>query len=43
MNNTQKLLCFEITEMLIAVLNNNLLCYFVIIFGTLSLPIMQGG
>jgi len=34
----RKLLCFEITKMLIAVLINKLTVSFVIIFGTLSLP-----
>jgi len=38
-NSTRKLLWFEITKLLIAVLRINLLCHFIIIFGTLSFPV----
>jgi len=39
-NSARKLSLFElITEMLIAVKKINLLCYFIIVFGTLSFPI----
>ena len=39
-NNTLKLLWFEITSMLIAVFKNNFIVLFIIIFCTLSLPIV---
>ena len=39
-NSNQKLLCFEITRILIAVSKNKLIVLFVIIFGILSFPIM---
>jgi len=38
-NSTRKLLRFEITKLLTAVLENKLIVLFVIIFGTLSFPI----
>ena len=38
-NSTRKLLRFEITKMLIAVLKNKFIVLFSIIFGTLSKPI----
>jgi len=38
-NSTQKLLWYEITKMLIAVLRNKFVVLFIIIFGTLSFPI----
>jgi len=38
-NSTRKLLWFEITKMLIAVLRNKFIVLFIIIFGTLSFPI----
>ena len=38
-NSTRKLLWFEITKMLIAVKRNKLIVSFIIIFGTVSLPI----
>jgi len=38
-NSTRKLLWFEITEMLIAVLKSKFIALFIIIFGTLSFPI----
>jgi len=38
-NSTRKLLRFEITKMVIAVLKNKIIVLFSIIFGTLSLPI----
>ena len=38
-NSTRKLLWFEITKRLIAVLKNKLIVLFSIIFGTLSFPI----
>jgi len=41
-NSTRKLLWFEIRKMLIAVLKNNLIMVFIIIFGTLSFPISAG-
>jgi len=37
-NSTRKVLWFEITKMLIAVLRNNFWGLFIIIFGTLSFP-----
>ena len=37
-NTTRKLLCFEITKMLIAVLKNEFIVLFITIFGTLSSP-----
>ena len=37
-NSTRKLLWFEMTKVLIAVLENKLIVLFVIIFGTLSFP-----
>jgi len=40
-NSTRKLLWFEITKMLIAVIMKNLLCHLnIIIFGTLSFPVV---
>ena len=36
-NSTRKLLCFEITKMLVVVLKNNFIVLFIIISGTLSL------
>ena len=38
-NSTRKLLWFEITKTLIAVLKNLLMVSFIVIFGTLSFPI----
>ena len=38
-NSARKLLWFEITKILIAVLNNKFIVLFIIIFGTLSFPI----
>jgi len=38
-NSTRKLLWFEITKMLFAVLKNKLTLLFTIIFGTLSFPV----
>ena len=38
-NSTRKLLWFEITKMLIAVVKNQFIVSFIIIFGTLSFPI----
>ena len=38
-NITRKLLWFEITKMLIAVLKCH--CHFIIIFGTLSFPVVE--
>ena len=38
-NSTRKLLWFEITKMLIAVLKNKLMVLLIIIFGTLSFPV----
>jgi len=38
-NSPRKLLWFEITKMLIAVVKNNPVASFIIIFGTLSFPI----
>jgi len=41
-NSTRKLLWFEITKMLIAVLKNKLMVLLIIIFGTLSFPVRFG-
>jgi len=40
-NSTRKLLWFEITKMLIAVKQNKFIVLFIIIFGTLSFPIVS--
>ena len=40
-NSTRKLLWFEIAKMLIAVLKNDVIVLFIIIFGTLLFPIMD--
>ena len=40
-NSTGKLLCFKITKMLIVVLENKFIVSFIIIFGTLSFPILR--
>jgi len=37
-NSTRKLLLFEITEMLTAVLRNKFIVLFIAVFGTLSFP-----
>ena len=39
-NSNRKLLWFEINKMLIAVLQNKFIVLFIIIFGTLSFPIL---
>jgi len=41
-NSRRKLLWFEITEMLIAVLRSKFTVLFIIMFGTLSFPVVGG-